>query len=317
MQSISLDRLQGAIIKPGFEKHLEPLLYYRGAYTLGRAHRMYNFVVSAMMQECESVADMTQRLAHNPAHSHLLGPIARPQHSTVTAFYRRLLDNPAVANETPGLLEYVRDTSPRFVGRLERLPQITHDRRSRFIGSWRTYLPAPANARDLRAQEERRANREARRGARLAERAAFLAGRDAHWIAKRQEREAWVRKALKLRADARIAKAEQKRAERHPRGPRPLIAYPFMIHDGGRPEHDLLRLINAAVPKGIMGDLRADICQDLAVGILCGDFAKEDLALPAKEMMRRVAKMFPAKWGPMSLDAIVPGTNDLRLIDTI
>ena len=72
-----------------------------------------------------------------------------------------------------------------------------------------------------------------------------------------------------------------------------------------------------AVPRNIMGDLRADICQDLAVGILCGDFSQDDLKLPAKEKMRLLRKMFPDKYGPISLDAIVPGTDNLRLIDTI
>ena len=89
------------------------------------------------------------------------------------------------------------------------------------------------------------------------------------------------------------------------------------ITDGGKPEHRLVKLVNAAVPKHIDADTRADICQDLLVGILCGDFSEDDLFLPAKQMTRRVMQMFPTKYGPMSIDAEIPGTDGFRLIDTL
>lgn len=100
------------------------------------------------------------------------------------------------------------------------------------------------------------------------------------------------------------------------RAQRQELVYPFLIHDGGKPEHDLLRKVNSAIPKHYSPDLRADMCQDLIVGILCGDFSEDDLLLPAKEMTRKVLKMFPTKYGPMSLDATI-GDTDLRLIDTL
>lgn len=95
------------------------------------------------------------------------------------------------------------------------------------------------------------------------------------------------------------------------------IVYPFLIHDGGKPEHVLLRKVNAAVPMHLEPELRADICQDLMVGILCGDLDPDDLSLPAKEIGRKVQQMFPTKYGPLSLDAVMPGTDSLRLIDTL
>ncbi len=105
-----------------------------------------------------------------------------------------------------------------------------------------------------------------------------------------------------------------------PRQPRDLhktseIVYPFLIHDGGKPEHALLKKVMAAVPRGD-SDRFADMCQDLIVGILSGDFAEDDLALPAKEVRRRVYAMSPGKYGDLSLDA-PRGDGDFSLMDTL
>lgn len=245
MKTAPLSQLENRIIRPGFEKHLRPLLFYKGNQNLGRLHRLWNFTVAAMEQECQTVADMTQRLSGSEVYSHLLGPDKPVVNSSLIGFYSRLLDNPRVTDELPGLRDYVRSLGLRTF-RYERVPEYSS---RRDCAPWRTYRP-PVRKHSLPAD-------------------------------------------------------------------RTPLAYPFMIHDGGRPEHDLLRKILAAVPKGLPPDMKADVCQDLAVGILCGDFDVNDLQLPAKEMMARVRKMFPAKWGPLSLDALIPGTDDLRLIDTI
>jgi hypothetical protein len=79
----------------------------------------------------------------------------------------------------------------------------------------------------------------------------------------------------------------------------------------------LLRRVNAAVPKNLDPDLRADICQDIIVGILCGDFSEDNLTLPAKEMTRRVQNMFPTKYGMLSLDEIVPGSEGRTWLDNL
>jgi hypothetical protein len=96
-----------------------------------------------------------------------------------------------------------------------------------------------------------------------------------------------------------------------------VLSYPYLVHEGRGPEHELLRLINAAVPHHLPPDLRADMCQDLAVGCLTGEFRKEDLHLPAREVVKRVTRMFPTKYGPISLDAPVIAGSDLRLLDTL
>lgn len=96
-----------------------------------------------------------------------------------------------------------------------------------------------------------------------------------------------------------------------------LLEYPFLIHAGGGQEHELLKAVTAAIPTGIPGSVRADMCQDLVVGILSGEFDRDDLHLPAKEVMKRVRQMFPTKYAPDSLDA--PRFSDAKrsLHDTL
>lgn len=252
MKPVSLSTLENAVIKPGFEKQLKPLVMYRGNMTLGRAHRLWNLLVSGMEQNCTS-SDITQRLWSNPQFSHLCG-VERPITSQfLTSFVVRLLDNPKVLQEDRHLEDYVRSLFPsyRLHAPPQRVSETTYRSDCMGAGGWR----------------------------RLGKREKHLTGGN-----------------VKQQAS---------------------IVYPFLIHDGGKPEHDLLRRVNAAVPKYLDPELRADICQDIIVGILCGDFAEDNLTLPAKEMTKRVQKMFPTKYGPLSLDAIMPGTDDFRLMDKI
>lgn len=247
---VPLAKLESAIIKPGFEKHLEPLLYYKGNQSLGRVHRLWNFSVSLMIQRGESVSDATQRFSMNARYSHLCEPDTPVQASSLYSFWSRLLDTPRVHGENLELVDFVRSLPFRRF-HLDRLPVITSNPNARWVGpgGWRVHKTA-----------------------------------------------------------------ERKPGNVQSRGP---LSYPFMIHDGGKPEHDLIRLVTKAVPSGIMGDLRADICQDLIVGILCGDFNKDDLSLPKKEVMRRIRKLYPDKYSHVSLDATIPGTDGLRLLDRI
>lgn len=256
MRKVPLANLENRIIKPGFEKHLEPLLYYKGNITLGRVHRLWNFGVGMMLQGCQSLADGTERLGKMQEFSHLCGPSTAPQHSSLSSFFSRVLQTPQVHGEDPEFIEYIRSLKFwRFT--LESLPRVTHIPDARWVGDWRVYEPYP-----------------------------------------------------------------YEKYARHPKGERTVARPPKalthrLIHEGGDAQHRLLAMVDRAVPRRLPPDLRADICQDLIVGILCGDFAEDDLRLPVKEMTRRVQKMFPSKYGPISLDALVAGTDDLRVIDTL
>lgn len=101
-------------------------------------------------------------------------------------------------------------------------------------------------------------------------------------------------------------------------GRRQPLCYPFMPQMSRQlPEHELLRLINDAVPREIPEDRRADICQEMAISVLIGDLDVANLAGAWRNASRKVYTMHPTRWGPLSLDAPLPGTDDLRLFDTL
>lgn len=257
MKHVPLAALEAAIIRPGIEKHLVPLLHFKGHADLGRMHRMWNLIVSMQAHEAETLADGYIRLWGNPEYSQLCLPNKRPQTMSFYGFLSRLQAKPAVAAEHPGMLEYARFLMPRPYS-LTAVSEVSHDPKQRHAW-WRHYEPDPSRRR-------------------------YTSNRPKQFV-------------LKEKPDD--------------------LVYPWLIHDGGRPEHELLRMINNAIPKHITGDLRADMCQDLAVAILLGDLKKDELYGPAKAVIANMRRMFPGKYGPISLDAIVPGTDNLRLIDTI
>lgn len=279
MKPASLKKLQKAIIKPGIEKHLHPLIRFRGAVSLGRIHRLWNFAQSMMAQECETHADGTQRLTLNPDFSHLAGPECRVQLQSLRALASRLCASPDVQKIDPLLTEYVRDVFPHPFA-LTPISEVTQSTKCWGVDNWRLYYSR--RAQDYFSKEQ--------------------------WDEYQRSRAIdTLRRALEKRNRAARKLADSQRS----------ISYPFLVHDGGRPEHDLLKAVNRAVPQWLPPDMRADVCQDLVVGILAGDFDKDNLHLPAKEMLKRVQQMFPVKYGPLSLDAIVPGTEDMKLMDLI
>lgn len=265
MRHVQLSALESKIIRPGFDEHLKPLLAYKGQMTLGRAHRLWNLMVSAMEHEATH-ADITQRLAHSVDYSQLCGPENKITFMGLRSFCGRLTDNPKVLAEMPHLGEYIDWMLPRHKRpfRLERVSETTHRRRHLGAGGWRTFI-------DRRSKSFRLAS-----------------GRGP--------------KPKIKKPDGRIAA--------------PLLVYPFLIHDGGRPEHALLRKVNEAVSKTLPPHMRADACQDLIVGILAGDFDPDNLTLPAAEMTKRVHKFCQNKFAEVSLDSQIPGTDGLRWIDT-
>jgi len=104
----------------------------------------------------------------------------------------------------------------------------------------------------------------------------------------------------------------------HLRPQRPQVPelYPYI---SGVPtaEHEMLMAVDAIVPKGLPNAVRSDVCQDMIVAILSGEVTMENLKGDLKKYLGQFWRMFPDKYGPISLDGVVPGTDDFRLIDTI
>jgi hypothetical protein len=92
--------------------------------------------------------------------------------------------------------------------------------------------------------------------------------------------------------------------------------YPY-ISGSPTSEHDMLMAVDAIVPKGLPNSVRCDVCQDMIVAVLSGEVTVENLRGDLKKYMGQFWKMFPDKYGHISLDAVVRGTDDFKLIDTI
>jgi hypothetical protein len=293
MKHVSLSTLEDRIIRPGFEEHLTPLLAYRGALTLGRAHRLWNLMVSAMEHEATR-ADISQRLQHNAEFSQLCGPDKPVQSLTLESFASRLKDNPKVMAEMPHLAEYIDWAFPRTF-RLTKVSETSSRARSIGAGGWRTFtdrrkgkLPVPEHFAGW-ADRETNAELKKRFGA-----------SDYHIKRWREET------GIKTRYFAP-----------RPRETTKTLNYPFLIHDGGKPEHVMMKKIARAIPRSLPEDMRADLCQDLIVGILSGELSESDLALPMKELLTKAwADKMDSRTGFVSLDAHLPGTT-LKFIDTL
>jgi hypothetical protein len=55
VKHVPLRVIEDMIVRPGFDERLRPPLAYRGAMTLGRVHRLWNLIVSAMAHFCGTV----------------------------------------------------------------------------------------------------------------------------------------------------------------------------------------------------------------------------------------------------------------------
>lgn len=93
--------------------------------------------------------------------------------------------------------------------------------------------------------------------------------------------------------------------------------YPFIVEDVTQ-EHSLLMTIHNAVPKGLPKGIREDVCQDLLVAILSNEFTIEELPDKIKPFITQTWRMYPGKYGALSLDAPPPWSDDGRtLLQTI
>ena len=79
---------------------------------------------------------------------------------------------------------------------------------------------------------------------------------------------------------------------------------------------DIYQCAENAVPAYLPWDLREDAVQSLVTAMWEGKFPKEDVRLHVKQHVS-AARGLSHKFGMASLDGIVPGTDSLKLIDTI
>lgn len=97
------------------------------------------------------------------------------------------------------------------------------------------------------------------------------------------------------------------------------VFYPYVIHKPKKPDetYDMMMLVNQAVPKFLPEHIRADICQDLIVGLLSGDISADEVKGSVKTYSRKVFEMHPLKYGHLSLDATFGDGNNGTLLDVL
>jgi hypothetical protein len=92
--------------------------------------------------------------------------------------------------------------------------------------------------------------------------------------------------------------------------------YPY-ITEAPTDEHALLLAVDAIVPKGLPNSVRCDVCQDMIVAVLSGRATVGNLKDGVGKYLREFWKMFPDRYGHISLDAAVPGTTDMAWSDKL
>jgi hypothetical protein len=249
---------------------------------------MWNLVVSGMEHEA-TISDLTQRLQKNGSYSQLCCPNAVKQKMAICSFLSRLEDNPKVMALIPGLDEYV-DWLGGWRFDLTPVDEVSHRSRNVGAGGWRSFTdarikPPPPEFAEL---ARRMTSTELTK----------------HFNVGFQTIANWRRK---------IGIQPFRRAPERPQA----LLYPFLIHDAGRPEHALLRKVNAAVPRSMEPSLRADVCQDLIVGILAGEISEDVLHLPSSELTRRVWKFAPSRYGDRSLDEALSSDGETTFMDML
>lgn len=111
----------------------------------------------------------------------------------------------------------------------------------------------------------------------------------------------------------RLRDREQRKMETAQRA---QMFYPYLVHEPKGGAEDLLVLVNNAVPRSLPSFIREDICQDLIVAILAGDIDRAALKGSVRDYAKKVLKMHPLKYGHISLDAFIPGT-EVPVLDRI
>lgn len=109
--------------------------------------------------------------------------------------------------------------------------------------------------------------------------------------------------------------AKAKPAQKVRAAPREQLAYPYRAAE----RSPMLASIMKLIPKGQHPDVIADLCQDLTADICAQVVTLEQLA--DRKVMRRYVtranRQVLGEYGLLSLDAVIPGTDSLKLIDTI
>lgn len=104
---------------------------------------------------------------------------------------------------------------------------------------------------------------------------------------------------------------------RKPRKEREVLTeyYPFISRPTS--DHELLLAVDSLVPKSLLSDTRADVCQDMIVAILSGEVSLENMRDAVPKYIKQFFKQSPSKYGHLSLDAPLVYGESKTLGETI
>lgn len=101
------------------------------------------------------------------------------------------------------------------------------------------------------------------------------------------------------------------------------LFYPYMVHDVTKPDdgHDLVKLVNEAVPPGLPEQWRADVCQEMVLGILSGDISRGSIHDHVRRYIAGQFKANPILYEgtkfKLSLDAPVKSDEGTPISDAL
>lgn len=95
--------------------------------------------------------------------------------------------------------------------------------------------------------------------------------------------------------------------------------WPFLDMESERPDkgRDLIAKVNAVIPKSFPEQVRADLAQDMILGVLAGDMTEADLAKSIPKYWTKYYKGYDNRFACLSWDQPVPGTDGQRWDDKI
>lgn len=85
--------------------------------------------------------------------------------------------------------------------------------------------------------------------------------------------------------------------------------WPFQNEDRGD-ANKLVALVNGALPRGLPEQIRADVAQDMILGVLSGEIDEQGLEAHVRRYMRHHFKTVETPYLAVSLNQPVPGTDD-------
>lgn len=314
VKKIDMDKLSEKVVENGSDpERLKPLLLYKGGVKFARIQSLLNFFYMMVQAECESGEDVRLLSLNHHDGAHLCGLHNKSgvQTSNLYGFLGRLQDNRDIFNGNKESLDYLDFISSKvWVNIPNKISEFSldHDKLSDDIW-WRTggkYCCACNQLKPINefpvgpVTDSGKYNRE-------------------HLGSKNKNISqycfsCWEYKTQIVVESRELRKREllQKREELKPYD----IAYPFKA-SGVTATHHLLETVHHLVPDRLPREIRADVCQDLIVAVLVGDISIDNLKDQVPAYVKKVFKMFPIKYGHLSLDQVVSGTDGLTLMETL